>query len=260
MTAESEETSDVQAPADEVVDTATASAVEEPGEQDESGSPEASGDSKESGDSGASGTADGSGSADPPGDADDVGAPTREGMHWYVLRVASNKEEQIREALDRKVKIEALEEAVGRVLVPTVKEKRIKGGRAKVFERKLYPGYVMVEMATEEDGSIPEHVWFMVKETMGVGDFIGSDGKPTPMAEHEVQKLLEAAERAAAGEAASAVPYTKGDRVKIREGSFENYEGDVDSVDEKSGTVTVLLTIFGRSTPVDVEYWQLERL
>jgi transcriptional antiterminator NusG len=196
----------------------------------------------------------------PPEATPDVGGPTREGMAWYVLRVASNKEGQIRESLERKVKIEALEGHIGRILVPTVKEKRIKAGRAKVLERKLYPGYVFVEMATEEDGAIPEHVWFLVKETMGVGDFIGSDGKPTPMAPHDVDKLLEAAERSAAGDAASAIPYKKGDRVKIREGSFENFEGDVDTLDEKSGTVTVLVTIFGRATPVDVEYWQLERL
>lgn len=193
-------------------------------------------------------------------DAVDIGAPTRDGMQWYVLRVASNKEGPIRAALERKVKIEALEESVGRILVPTVKEKRIKAGKAKVIEKKLYPGYVFVEMATDADGSIPENVWFMAKETLGVGDFIGSEGKPTAMAQHDVDKLLEAAERAAAGEAASAVPYAKGDRVKIREGSFENFEGDVESVEEKSGVVTVLLTIFGRATPVDVEYWQLERV
>ena len=195
--------------------------------------------------------------ADP---VNDIGAPTREGMKRYVLRVASNKEEKICEALERKVKIEALEDHVARILLPTVKEKRIKGGKAKVVERKLFPGYVFVEMATEPDGSIPEHVWFMVKETMGVGDFIGSDGKPTPMEEHDADKVLEAAQRSAAGEADAAVPYSKGDRVKIREGAFENFEGDVDSIDEKSGIVTVLVTIFGRATPVDVEYWQLERV
>ena len=212
-------------------------------------------------DSAASPPGDGDAGASTPSDEDaGVGAPTRAGMGWYVLRVASNKEEQIREALERKVKIEALESLVGRILVPTLKEKRIKAGRAKVVERKLYPGYVFVEMGTEADGAIPEHVWFMVKETTGVGDFIGSDGKPTAMGDHDVDRLLEAAERSAAGEAGSAIPYTSGDRVKIREGSFENFEGDVESVDEKSGTVTVLVTIFGRATPVDVEYWQLERM
>ncbi|MCH9040301.1 MAG: transcription termination/antitermination factor NusG, partial [Chloroflexi bacterium] len=107
-------------------------------------------------------------------------------MDWYVLRVASNKEEQVRTTLERKVKIEALEHQIGQILVPTVKEKRMRGRQARVYHRKLYPGYVIVEMATEKDGSIPEDIWFMIKETTGVGDFIGSDGKPIKMEEHEV--------------------------------------------------------------------------
>ena len=162
------------------------------------------------------------------------------GMHWYVLRVASNKEEQVREALTRKVKIEALDVRIGRILVPTLKERRMKGGQAKIHERKLYPGYVFVEMACEEDGSIDERVWFMVKETTGVGDFIGSEGKEEPTL--------------------SGLDFHKGDLVKVTDGSFESFEGEVDIVDAKRGTITVVLTIFGRSTPVDVEYWQLEKV
>jgi len=181
-------------------------------------------------------------------------------MNWYVLRVASNKEEQVREALDRKVKIEALEGYVGRVLVPTLKERRMKAGQAKIHERKLYPGYVFVEMTTEEDGTIPENVWFMIKETTGVGDFIGSDGKPTAMPAKDVVGMLAASEKADAEPTLSGLDFKKGDAVKITEGSFENFEGEVDSVDAKRGMVTVVLTIFGRSTPVEVEYWQVERV
>lgn len=186
--------------------------------------------------------------------------PTRPGMNWYVLRVASNKEEQVREALDRKVRIENLEARVGRVLVPTAKEKRMKAGQVKVLEKKLYPGYVFVEMATEPDGSIPENVWFLVKETMGVGDFIGSDGKPTSMKDHDVEMMLLAATTEDEEATLQGMEFNKGDRVKIKEGSFQNFEGNVDSIDEQKGIVTVLLTIFGRATPVDVEYWQLEKL
>jgi transcriptional antiterminator NusG len=184
----------------------------------------------------------------------------RPGMKWYVLRVASNKEEQVRDALERKVKIEALEDRIGRILVPTLKEKRMRSGVARIVQKKLYPGYVFVEMATDEDGSIPENVWFLVKETMGVGDFISSDGKPTSMRDHEVVKMLEAAVKPEDTPTITGMNFRKGDRVKIREGSFENFEGDVDSVDVQKGMVTVLLTIFGRATPVDVEYWQLEKL
>jgi transcriptional antiterminator NusG len=187
--------------------------------------------------------------------------PTRPGMKWYVLRVASNKEDQVREALERKVKVENLQHRVGRILVPTAKEKRMKGGQVKIHERKLYPGYVFVEMATESDGSIPESVWFLVKETMGVGDFIGSENKPHSMRDHDVEMMLLAAAKKEDEEAAlQGLEFAKGDRVKIKEGSFQNFEGNVDSIDETKGIVTVLLTIFGRATPVDVEYWQLEKL
>lgn len=181
------------------------------------------------------------------------------GMNWYVLRVASNKEEYVRDALERKVKIEGLDPIVSRILVPTIKERRMKAGVAKVHKRNLYPGYVFVEMACEDDGAIPEDVWFMVKETTGVGDFIGSDGKPTAMPDHEIEGMLAASQEAEETPSLSGLNFKKGDHVKIMAGSFENFEGDVDSLDEKRGMVTVIVEIFGRSTPVDVEYWQLER-
>lgn len=181
------------------------------------------------------------------------------GMKWYVLRVASNKEEYVREALERKVKIEGKEEFVSRILVPTIKERRMKGGVARVYKRNLYPGYVFVEMACEEDGSVPENVWFMVKETTGVGDFIGSDGKPTPMAEHDISGMLAASEQGEEIPTLAGLNFQKGDQVKITSGSFENFEGEVDSVDEKRGMVTVIVEIFGRAAPVEVEYWQLDR-
>lgn len=182
------------------------------------------------------------------------------GMKWYVLRVASNKEEQVRDALVRKVKIEGLEDRVGRVLVPTLKEKRMKAGVLKIVERKLYPGYVFVEMACEDDGSVNESVWFLIKETSGVGDFIGSDGKPTSMPDQDVAGMLAASEKAEEQPGLSGLNIHKGDQVKITDGAFESYEGEVESVDEKRGMVSVIVSIFGRSTPVEVGYWQLEKV
>lgn len=187
-------------------------------------------------------------------------AITAPGMKWYVLRVASNKEEQVREALQRKVAIEDLQDRVGRILVPTLKEKRMKGGVLRVVERKLYPGYVFVEMACEEDGAVAEKVWFMVKETTGVGDFIGSDGKPTSMPEHDVVQMLAASEKAEEQPGLSGLNIQVGDQVKITDGAFENYEGEVESVDERRGMVNVIVSIFGRMTPVEVGYWQLEKV
>ena len=182
------------------------------------------------------------------------------GMKWYVLRVASNKEEQVRSTLLRKVKIEGLETFIGRILVPTLKEKRMKGRALRTVERKLYPGYVFVEMACEEDGSVAENVWFLIKETSGVGDFIGSDGKPTSMPEHDVAQMLAASEKAEEEPGLSGLNIRKGDQVKITDGAFESYEGEVDSVDERRGMVAVIVNIFGRSTPVEVGYWQIEKV
>ena len=182
------------------------------------------------------------------------------GMHWYVLRVASNKEDRVRESLERKVTIEGLEHHVGRILVPTVKERRMRSGQVKVTERKLYPGYVFVEMTTEEDGSVPEDVWFTIKESSGVGDFIASGGKPISMSDHDVVGMLAACEKSEEEPGLGGLDLQAGEVVKITEGSFENFEGEVDSVDKRRGMVTVMLEVFGRATPVEVEYWQLEKL
>ncbi len=187
-------------------------------------------------------------------------AATAPGMMWYVLRVASNKEEQVRTALERKVKIEALDDRIGRILVPSLKEKKMRAGVLRVVERKLYPGYVFVEMACEDDGAVNETVWFMVKETTGVGDFIGSDGKPTSMSENDVVQMLAASQKADDEPGLSGMKIKIGDQVKITDGAFESYEGEVESVDEKRGMVSVIVSIFGRMTPVEVGYWQLEKV
>lgn len=180
-------------------------------------------------------------------------------LQWYVLRVASNREDQVCEALKRKVKVEHLDERIGRILVPTQREKRMRGKVAKVFDRKLYPGYVFVEMATEDDGSIPEDVWFVIKETMSVGDFIGSDGKPTPMKNHDVEKMLAVVEKSAEQPTlAGMAGMKKGDQVKVKEGPFENFEGEIDEVFPDKGQVRVIVTIFGRPTPIELEYWQID--
>ena len=184
----------------------------------------------------------------------------RAGMGWYVLRVASNKEDQVREALERKIKIEQLEERVGRVLVPTQREKRVRGGTSRVYHRKLYPGYVFVEMATDSDGRIPENVWFVIKETTGVGDFIGSGGKPSPMPMTDVEKMLAATIKPDESPTLANLAFKKGDKVKVTEGPFENFEGAVDEINTQKGTVRVIVTIFGRPTPIEIEYWQVEQL
>src|SRR5206468_5562268 len=140
-------------------------------------------------------------------------------MQFFVLRVASNKEDQVREKLARKVKIEGLEDFVGRILVPSERVRSMKGGVRKEADRKKYPGYVFIELNLDKDGRIPDKVWFMIKETEGVGDFIGSNGKPTPMSPKDQGKMLEEAEKPE-GEVTSKVDVKKGDKVRVTDGAF----------------------------------------
>ena len=179
-------------------------------------------------------------------------------MQFFVLRVASNKEDRVREALARKVKIEGLEPQVGRILVPSERVRTRKEGKVRDSERKLYPGYVFIELELDANGMIPEKVWFMIKETEGVGDFIGSNGKPTAMSPKDQSKMLEEAERPPETQAAGG--FKKGDRVKVTNGAFMNFEGDVDEVIADKGMVRINTTIFGRQTPLELEYWQIEKI
>jgi transcription termination/antitermination protein NusG len=182
--------------------------------------------------------------------------------NWYVLRVASNREDQVRDALEKKVKIENLADLIGRIIVPTERIKRVKQGQQKVAERKLYPGYVFVEMELNNDGTIPERAYYLFKDTQGVGDFIGQRNKPNPMRPDEVAKMLQDVEKAEsqAGSSQVKVEFKKGDPIKIKEGPFENFEGTVDEIFPDKGVVRVIVTIFGRATPLELEYWQLERV
>jgi transcriptional antiterminator NusG len=175
---------------------------------------------------------------------------------WYILKVQVNRENSIRDALQRRVKIEGLENYFGDIIVPTEDVAEFdKNGKKKIVKRKLYPGYLVAHMA------ITEETWFVVRETPGIGDFTGAAGKPSPMAAHEVQRILAVSrpdENATA--AKTAIPFKVGDKVRVKEGYFQNFEGEVDSIDEANGRVTVMINIFGRSTPVELEHWQTEEV
>lgn len=188
------------------------------------------------------------------------------GMNWFVLRVASNKESSVRKTLLRKIKIEGYDgedaekpHLVNRILVPTEKTKTIKAGKQKIIETKLYPGYVFVEMMLEDDGRIPQDIFFLIKETTGVGDFIGTAGRPSPMSIPEIEKMLMAS-KPAEEQPQVKMEYQKGDHVKITSGAFENMEATVDELMPDQGKVKVIVTIFGRATPVELEYWIIERV
>ena len=132
-----------------------------------------------------------------------------------------------------------------------------KSGKKKTFERKLYPGYIMIQMILNDE------TWFLVRETSGVGDFTGAAGKPIPMQDHEIQRMIgQKTPTVVEGEKPAPVKIkidvSPGETVKIKEGMFENFEGTVESIDENTGKVSVLIEIFGRSTPVELESWQVE--
>ncbi|MEM8738993.1 MAG: transcription termination/antitermination protein NusG [Planctomycetota bacterium] len=188
------------------------------------------------------------------------------GMNWFVLRVASNKESSVRKTLLRKIKIEGYDgedaekpHLVNRILVPTEKTKTMKAGKAKIVETKLYPGYVFVEMMLEDDGRIPQDIFFLIKETTGVGDFIGTAGRPSPMSIPEIEKMLMAS-KPAEEQPQVKMEFVPGDAIKITSGAFENMEGTVDELMPDQGKVKVIVTIFGRATPVELEYWMIERV
>ena len=185
-------------------------------------------------------------------DAEAEAAAALPDMHWYILKVQSNREDSIREGLIRRIKLQGLDHLFGEVIVPKEQVTEFKSGKKRVVSRKLYPGYILVHMVLNDES------WYLVRETSGIGDFTGSAGRPSPMLEADVNKLLNKAEEKTDDAPRLKISFRKGDRVKINEGTFENFEGEVEQIDEANGRVTVILSIFGRSTPVDIEYWQIE--
>ncbi len=181
-------------------------------------------------------------------------APNGEERFWYVLKVTSNREKSIRDALVRRIKRDGLEEFFGEIIIPTEKIVETRNGKRRTREQKLYPGYLMINMVLNDD------TWYVVRDTTGVGDFTGSAGKPIPMREHEISKMLGREQVKEVEPAKVKIEIQTGAHVKIKEGSFEEFEGTVDSVDEASGKISVLVEIFGRATPVELEHWQVEKM
>ena len=150
--------------------------------------------------------------------------------------------------------MEGLERYFGDIIVPVEDVAEFKNGKKRITKRKLYPGYIVVNMAINDD------TWFLVRETPGIGDFTGSAGKPTPMNTNEVERIVQASKTEDEGgePIKTLIPFKVGDRARIKDGTFENFDGDIESIDEANGRVTVIINIFGRSTPVELEHWQIE--
>lgn len=180
-------------------------------------------------------------------------------MQWFVLKVQSNRERSIRDSIIRRIKMEGMEECFGQIHIPTEKVVETKGGSRRVREQKLLPGYMMIQMELNDE------TWHLVRSTGGVGDFTGAAGKPIPMEPTEVRRWL-GIEDEVKGEAEKAArPVVKfdvsvGDHVKVKEGAFESFEGTIDSMDDATGKVKVIIEIFGRPTEVELEHWQVEKV
>ncbi len=178
-----------------------------------------------------------------------------EKMMWYIIKVQFNREDTIKEAILKRVALSGLKEYFGEILVPTEDVVEFtRAGKRRVVKRKLYPGYLMAQMIINDD------TWFLVRETPGVGDFTGSGGKPSPMDDVDVDRIIKLVRPSAEEETVlkSSIPFRHGDRVRVKDGNFQNMEGEVDKVDEANGRVTVIISIFGRSTPVELDHWQIE--
>ena len=179
--------------------------------------------------------------------------------NWYVLRVQTNRENKIAESLDRRVKAAGAENLIYSVMVPTERVTEIRGGKKRITEKKTYPGYLMVEVESDESGGIPESTWYLIRETPGSGDFVGPANMPVAMSDQEVEKMTTEAEQKEEKPTVK-IDFRVGEGVKIKEGPFQNFDGVVEEVFPEKGMVKVIVMIFGRPTPVELEYWQIESL
>ena len=171
---------------------------------------------------------------------------------WYVLRVQTNREESVRDGLLTRVRAAGLEEQISSVLVPTETVSEIKAGKKVTSEHKIYPGYLFVEM------DLTEEALAMVKNCPGIGDFLGTGGAAVALSEKEVEKVTAEAESKEEAPTIK-IDFEPGDNVKISEGAFKNFDGVVEEVLHEKGLLRVAVTIFGRPTPVELEYWQVEK-
>jgi transcriptional antiterminator NusG len=179
-------------------------------------------------------------------------------LQWYFVRCQSGREDSIARNAVTKIKIAGLQEAVPQVLVPFERVTDLKNGKKRTVNQKLYPGYLMVQADIEDDESgRTQAVRSTLRQVDGLREFLGSRGEATPLTEQEVSQILSRMSDSEAKPQVS-IGMQKGDLVKIKSGAFDGFDGTVDEVNPDKGTVKVIVTIFGRPTPVELEYWEVE--
>ena len=193
---------------------------------------------------------------EPPGT---MPPPTNPNMRWYIIHTYSGFERKVRESLESRKAAYGLEQKIGQVVIPTEPVTEIRGGKKHTTERAFLPGYVLVEL--EMDLSTPDgqNLWHVVKSTPRVTGFLGAGNQPTPMSEDEVNTIIfRVAE--SKDKPKLKVKFEKNESVRISEGPFATFTGIVDEVNEDRETLKVMVTIFGRSTPVELEFGQVEKV
>ena len=172
---------------------------------------------------------------------------------WYVIHTLTGEEDKVKKRIYVQAKLKKVEDRISEILIPTEVVSEIKGGKKKISERKFFPGYVMAELDLTDD------LWYMVKNILGVTNFISSGSKPTPLLDDEVANILRQTKEKKEKPTPKVI-FEKGEGVKITDGPFTNFNGSVDDINPEKGKVKVSVMIFGRPTPVELEYWQVEKL
>src|ERR1700676_3724542 len=192
--------------------------------------------------------------AAPVADAGAAGeAPRNPNMKWYIIHAYSGFERKVRESLESRVQAFGLQNRIGKVLIPTESVTEVRGGKKYTSERMFYPGYVLVEM------DMDDHVWHVVKSTPRGTGFVGTGQQPTPLSDEEVNHIVYKVADSREKPKLKA-KFEKGETVRIGEGPFATFTGVVDDVNEDRETLKVMVTIFGRSTPVELEFGQGEKV
>ena len=171
---------------------------------------------------------------------------------WYVIHTYSGYESKVKESLIERMAAVGWAERVSQILVPSEEIVELKKGKRRVSERKIFPGYILVKMELNDE------TWHLVQETPRITGFVGGRTHPTPLSEAEVQEIIKAT--SAEEGPKPRVRFRIGESVRITDGPFTNFTGSVDTVNEERGKLRVMVSIFGRSTPVELDYLQVERV
>lgn len=172
---------------------------------------------------------------------------------WYVIHTQTGAESKVKVNLLSRAEAGGLSSAIHQVFIPTEKVSEVKAGKKKISERKFFPGYILVQMELTDES------WYLVRNTPGISGFVGSGRKPIPLSEAEVGQILRQQEEKTA-KPKPKVEFGVGESVRVKEGAFANFNGTIEDINPNRGKLRVLVSIFGRSTPVELEYWQVEKI